>query len=350
MTDTYTKLSAEANAELSLAHVFTSTEPNLPAYCQVANSFLVFNAALSPLTGEQGQLNTTPRLESSIELVVFEELTLKHLVAMINTSNLDVLSLTAINNRNKRTSYRFAVKTRNLKQSNLMLIDYCQQHHLEAALIQDAPMLNQPGLLVMDMDSTTIQIECIDEIAALAGVGQQVSEVTERAMLGELDFSESLHQRVATLHGASEAVLSQVATDIPLMPGLKTLITSLKTHGWKVAIASGGFTYFADHLKQMLNLDAAVANELEIINGKLTGKVLGQVVDAEIKAQTLKTLAQQFNTPPHQTVAMGDGANDLAMMGVAHLGVAFHAKPIVQQQADCTINTSGLDLLLHWLA
>ncbi|GHF85988.1 phosphoserine phosphatase SerB [Thalassotalea marina] len=350
MTDTFTKLSAVKNADLSLAHVFTSKTQHLPAYCQIASSFLVFNAALSQLAGEKTEVQNVPSLSSSLELVVFDNLTLQHLVQIIDICHLEIIALSAINERNQRTSYRFAAVTENLEKSNQSLIEYCQQHQLEAALINNAPKLTTPGLLVMDMDSTTIQIECIDEIATLAGVGEQVSEVTERAMLGELDFSESLYQRVATLNGASETVLSQVASDIPLMPGLKVLLAELKAHQWKVAIASGGFTYFADHLKQLLDLDAAVANELEIIDGKLTGKVLGRVVDAQIKAQTLTELAQKYGISHQQTVAMGDGANDLAMMHSAHLGVAFHAKPIVQKQADSAINTSGLDLLLHWLA
>jgi phosphoserine phosphatase len=169
-------------------------------------------------------------------------------------------------------------------------------------------------------------------------------------MLGELDFAQSLYQRVATLEGASESILAEVAKDIPLMNGLETLVDALKVHGWKIAIASGGFTYFADHLKELLALDAAHANTLEIINGKLTGKVLGGVVDAQAKADCLLYLQNKYNLPKEQTVAMGDGANDLVMMAAAHLGVAFHAKPLVLAKADSAINTSGLDCLLHWLA
>jgi phosphoserine phosphatase len=201
----------------------------------------------------------------------------------------------------------------------------------------------------MDMDSTTIKIECIDEIAALAGVGEEVAAVTELAMLGELDFSQSLHQRVAKLEHAPEKILAQVASNIPLMEGLETLVSELKKNHWRVAIASGGFTYFADHLKQMLSLDAAVANILEIENNLLTGKVIGEVIDAKAKADCLVQLKNEFNIAPTQTVAMGDGANDLVMMAAAHLGVAFHAKPLVLAQADACITTSGLDCLLHWL-
>jgi len=169
-------------------------------------------------------------------------------------------------------------------------------------------------------------------------------------MQGELDFAQSLHQRVGTLAGSPDTILSDVAKNIPLMAGLTTLITELKKHNWRIAIASGGFTYFADHLKTMLELDAAFANQLEIVDGKLTGKVLGSVVDAQVKADSLALLAKQYNIPAEQTVAMGDGANDLVMMAAAHFGVAFHAKPIVLAQADSSINQLGLDCLLHWLA
>ena len=202
----------------------------------------------------------------------------------------------------------------------------------------------------MDMDSTTIEIECIDEIAKLAGVGEQVSAVTELAMQGELDFAQSLHQRVATLANSPEQILADVAKDIPLMAGLETLITELKKHNWRIAVASGGFTYFADHLKELLALDATFANTLEIVDGKLTGKVIGSVVDAQVKADSLLLLATQYQIPANQTVAMGDGANDLVMMAAAGFGVAFHAKPIVLTQADSSINKQGLDCLLHWLA
>jgi phosphoserine phosphatase len=202
----------------------------------------------------------------------------------------------------------------------------------------------------MDMDSTTITIECIDEIAKLAGVGEQVAALTERAMQGELDFSESLHQRVATLANAPATILADVAANLPLMNGLEKLIDELQQHHWRVAIASGGFTYFAEHLQQKFNLDAIEANVLDIRNGQLTGKVLGKIIDGKAKADCLLSLANDYQIPVQQTVAIGDGANDLMMMSAAYLGVAFQAKPIVQKQADTAINYSGLDCLLHWLA
>lgn len=217
---------------------------------------------------------------------------------------------------------------------------------VDYAPIAAMPNLNSPGLLVMDMDSTAIEMECIDEIAKLAGTGKLVSEITERAMQGELDFSESLRHRVGTLKDSPESILQQVREQLPLMPGLKELIKGLKKYGWKTAIASGGFTYFADHLKELLQLDAAVSNQFDIVDGYLTGKVLGDIVDANYKAKTLTNLAHKFNIPVENSVAVGDGANDLAMMSVAGLGIAYHAKPKVQQQAQVVVNFSDLTALL----
>ena len=221
---------------------------------------------------------------------------------------------------------------------------------LDIAPLNFHASLKQAGLLVMDMDSTAIQIECIDEIAKLAGTGDMVSAITERAMRGELDFSQSLRQRVATLKGAPESILQEVKQHLPLMPGLVETVKELKNHGWKVAIASGGFTYFAEVLQQKLGLDFIAANQFEIIDGKLTGNVQGAIVDAQYKAQTLQQLAQQFHIATENTVAIGDGANDLAMMQVANVGVAYHAKPKVQQLAQVIVNFTDLTALLCLLS
>ncbi|KJM66113.1 phosphoserine phosphatase SerB [Pluralibacter gergoviae] len=213
---------------------------------------------------------------------------------------------------------------------------------LDVAPLGKIPHLRTPGLLVMDMDSTAIQIECIDEIARLAGTGEMVAEVTERAMRGELDFTASLRQRVGTLEGADAQILGQVRDALPLMPGLVQLVLKLETLGWKVAIASGGFTFFADYLRDKLRLTAAVANELEIIDGRLTGQVIGDIVDANYKAMTLQRLADEHQIPGAQTVAIGDGANDLPMIKAASLGIAYHAKPKVNEQTEVTIRHADL--------
>ena len=233
------------------------------------------------------------------------------------------------------------------------LTDFIAHAHdlqLDIAKLDFDAKLSEKGLLVMDMDSTAIQIECIDEIAKLAGTGELVSAITESAMRGELDFEQSLRRRVGTLKGAPESILQQVREKLPLMPGLIETIKTLQQHGWKTAIASGGFTYFADYLKNLLNLDFAASNQFEIIDGILTGNVKGSVVDAQYKANTLQKLAEEYNIPRKNTLAIGDGANDLAMMKVAGLGVAFHAKPKVQQQAQIVVNFADLTALLCLLS
>ncbi len=213
---------------------------------------------------------------------------------------------------------------------------------LDVAPLGKIPHLKTPGLLVMDMDSTAIQIECIDEIAKLAGSGELVAEVTERAMRGELDFAASLRQRVATLKGADANILQQVRDEMPLMPGLTQLVQKLQALGWHIAIASGGFTWFAEYLRDKLHLSAIAANELEIRDGKLTGEVLGQIVDAQFKAQTLRKLAEKYEIAEGQTVAIGDGANDLPMIAAASLGIAYHAKPKVNEKTEVTIRHADL--------
>lgn len=236
-------------------------------------------------------------------------------------------------------SYEVALMSGNLTPEHETIL---QGLGLDYARIGEVPDLSKPGLIVLDMDSTAIKIECIDEIAKLAGVGKEVSEVTERAMQGELDFEQSLRQRVGKLNGADEAILEVVRSKLPLMEDLEDLIKTLQAFGWKTAVASGGFTYFSEHLKAMLNLDYARSNTLEIIDGKLTGKVLGDVVDAQIKADIVEQLAIKYDIEHHNTVAVGDGANDLVMMSAAGLGVAFHAKPKVEAKAQTAVRFAGL--------
>ena len=221
---------------------------------------------------------------------------------------------------------------------------------VDIAKLDFSPKLSQAGLLVMDMDSTAIQIECIDEIAKLAGVGELVSAITESAMRGELDFEQSLRRRVSTLKGAPESILQQVRETLPLMSGLVETIQTLQKYGWKTAIASGGFTYFADYLKALLQLDFAASNQFDIEDGKLTGLVKGDVVDAQYKAKTLQHLLEEYGIDSQYSIAIGDGANDLAMMNVAGLGVAFHAKPKVQQQVQIVVNFADLTALLCLLS
>jgi len=212
------------------------------------------------------------------------------------------------------------------------------------------PRLSQPGLLFMDMDSTLIRCECIDEIAGFLGIKDQISEITERAMRGELDFAASLTERVQLLSGLDAAVLEQVYEQcIELTEGAEALIDTLQQHNWKVGLVSGGFTYFTDKLKPRLGLDFTRSNVLEIIDGKITGNIIGDIVDAETKRRCLIEQAEIHSIPMSQTVAIGDGANDLPMIHAAGLGIAFHAKPKVQAEAPCAINNGGLDQALQLL-
>jgi len=215
---------------------------------------------------------------------------------------------------------------------------------------QPKPTLSQPGLLFMDMDSTLIQCECIDEIGDFLGIKTQIAEITERAMRGELEFAASLTERVQLLAGLDASVLEKVYEErIRLTDGAEILISTLREHGWKVGLVSGGFTYFTDKFKERLKLDYTRSNVLEIHNGKLTGSVVGDIVDAETKRLALLEQADIYNIPLSQTIAIGDGANDLPMIGVAGMGIAFHAKPKVQAEASYAINEGGLDEVLKLL-
>lgn len=202
----------------------------------------------------------------------------------------------------------------------------------------------------MDMDSTLIQCECIDEIGDFLGIKPQIAEITERAMRGELDFAASLTSRVQLLAGLDASVLDTVYSErVKLTEGAENLISTLQAKGWKIGLVSGGFTYFTDKLKERLNLDFTRSNVLEIHEGKLTGNVIGDIVDAETKRRCLIEQADIFGMPMSQTIALGDGANDLPMIRTAGLGVAFHAKPKVQAEAPFSINEGGLDRVLELL-
>ena len=205
-------------------------------------------------------------------------------------------------------------------------------------------------LICFDMDSTLIQTECIDELAIRAGVGDKVKAITERAMRGEIDFKESFTERVALLKGLDVSVMQEIADKLPITEGVDRLMAVLKRYGYKIAILSGGFTFFGENLQRKYGIDYMYANELEIDDeGKLTGRYLGEVVDGHRKAELLKLIAQVEKVNLAQTIAVGDGANDLPMLSEAGLGIAFHAKPRVVANAKQSINTIGLDGVLYFL-
>ena len=204
-------------------------------------------------------------------------------------------------------------------------------------------------LICFDMDSTLIQTECIDELAERAGVGEQVRAITESAMRGEIDFKESFTQRVALLKGLDVSVMQEIAETMPITEGVERLMFVLKRYGYKIAILSGGFTFFGEYLQKKFGIDYVYANELEVEDGKLTGRYVGDVVDGKRKAELLRLIAQVEKVDIAQTIAVGDGANDLPMLSLAGLGIAFHAKPKVKENARQAINTIGLDGVLYFL-
>ena len=220
---------------------------------------------------------------------------------------------------------------------------------LDLAVQEDNLYRRSRRLVCFDMDSTLIQAEVIDELAKVAGVGEEVATITEQAMRGELDFAESFRRRLALLKGLDESVLQAVARNLPITDGAERLIRILKHFGYKVAILSGGFTYFANYLRDKLGIDYVYANELDFHNGKLSGKVKGDIIDGERKARLLRQLAEQEGISLEQVIAVGDGANDLPMLAIAGLGIAFHAKPLVKEQARHSIATLGLDAILYLL-
>lgn len=220
---------------------------------------------------------------------------------------------------------------------------------IDIAFQEDNIYRRNRRLVCFDMDSTLIQTEVIDELAERAGVGAQVRTITESAMNGEIDFQESFKQRMKLLKGLNEDVLHDIAVNLPITKGAKRLIDTLKSYGFKTAILSGGFTYFGNYLKQELGMDYVYANQLEIIDGKLTGGYIGEIVDGNKKADYLREIAEKEGIDISQTIAVGDGANDLAMLNVAGLGIAFHAKPTVKDNAQNSISSIGLDGVLYLL-
>ena len=221
------------------------------------------------------------------------------------------------------------------------------QLNIDVAVQRDDIFRRNRRLVAFDMDSTLIEVEVIDELAKAAGVGDRVAEITERTMRGELDFTASFTERLALLKGLDESVLAQIAERLPITEGAEKLISNLRELGFKTAILSGGFNYFGRYLQSKLGIDHVFANELEIENGKVTGRVTGKVVDGVRKAELLEQIAAQEGIRLEQTIAVGDGANDLPMLGKAGLGIAFRAKPMVRQSADQALTTLGLDGILY---
>jgi phosphoserine phosphatase len=230
------------------------------------------------------------------------------------------------------------------------IASYCLANRLDYGFVPQGCTLKDFGLVVMDMDSTLIAIECIDEIADMHGLKPQVAAITQAAMRGEIEFSESLRRRVALLKGLDEHALQRVYDErLKLSPGAEVMLAALKSRSIKTLLVSGGFVFFTERLKARLGLDYTHANTLEVADGKLTGKVRGEIVDAQSKADWLVKIRDELNLKPGQVIAMGDGANDLKMMAQAGISIAYHAKPVVREQASYALNFAGLDGLVNLL-
>ena len=255
------------------------------------------------------------------------------------------------NARTPKASVEFSVRgtPKNKECMKAEFMKLSTELEMDISFQEDSMYRRMRRLICFDMDSTLIETEVIDELAIRAGVGDQVKAITEAAMRGEIDFCESFRQRCALLKGLDVSVMQEIAENLPITEGVDRLMRILKKVGFKIAILSGGFTYFGNFLKQKYNIDYVYANELEIENGKLTGNHVGDIVDGKRKAELLRLIAQVENVDIRQTVAVGDGANDLPMISIAGLGIAFHAKPKVKATAKQSISTLGLAGILYFL-
>lgn len=254
--------------------------------------------------------------------------------------------------KNTRACCEFSLRgtPRDRQEMQHQLMTLSAEEQVDCSFQKDNMYRRMRRLICFDMDSTLIQTECIDELAVRAGVGDQVKAITESAMRGEIDFKESFTRRVALLKGLDISVMKDIAENMPITEGVERLMFVLKKYGYKIAILSGGFTFFGEYLQKKFGIDYVYANELEVDDyGKLTGKYKGEVVDGKRKAELLRLIAQVEKVDLEQTIAVGDGANDLPMLSLAGLGIAFHAKPKVVANAKQSINTIGLDGVLYFL-
>lgn len=264
----------------------------------------------------------------------------------INIERIDKVSPIEFSSLEISTSISKNLDTKKLKEE---LLKTSTTHRIDVAFLKDNVFRRNKRLIVFDMDSTLIQTEVIDELADLCGAGEEVKKITHRAMNGEIDFDESLKLRVSKLKGLETRKMQDILDRLPLTPGVEDFLKTVKNLGYKVALISGGFTFFADALKVKLGLDYSFANELEIQEGRLTGNVKGTIVNANQKALLVKLISQQENISLEQVVAIGDGANDLPMLATAGLGIAFHAKDIVRKQAEQHMSHGPMTSILYFL-
>ncbi len=277
--------------------------------------------------------------------------------SVISKNNLNIDSITRLTGRisleNPQVKPRASIqltasgKPLDVRGMRASFMDISQKTGIDISFHVDNIYSRNKKLVVFDMDSTLIPVEVIDELAKLAGVGEEVAAITASAMRGEIDFKESFRKRVALLKGLKEEKLKLITDTLPLAEGTEVVVKTLKSLGYKIGILSGGFTFVGEYLQDKLGFDYVYANNLDVKNGEVTGEVVGEIVDGEKKAFFLKKIAEKENITLEQTIAVGDGANDLSMISLAGLGVAFHAKPIVREKAGNTISSVGLDGLLY---
>ncbi|MDP4239847.1 MAG: phosphoserine phosphatase SerB [Bacteroidota bacterium] len=327
-------------------------------------SELNVNVRFTPVTTERYENWVAGQGKSRYIITLLgKEITAKQLAMVTRTvseQNLNIDSIIRLTGRpslelNDENSNRSCIElsvrgtllNKNILSSQFM--QYTSELGIDISFQKDDMYRRSRRLICFDMDSTLIKTEVIDELADRAGVGNEVRAITESAMRGEIDFTESFKQRVALLKGLDERVLKDIAHHLPIMDGAERLISILKKIGFKIAILSGGFTYYGNYLKKLFDVDYVYANELEIIDGKLTGNYLGDIVDGKRKAELLKLISQVEKIDLEQVIAVGDGANDLPMLNLAGLGIAFHAKPKVIANAQQSISTIGLDGVLYFL-
>ena len=357
---------ADIHNHLSLGILFQSTEGNSGDIMKelLFNSYeLDVNIRFNPITeqeyskwvGMQGKNRyiitilsrklTAKQIAGVSRIVAEQDMNIDDIKRLTGRIPLDE------NARTPKASVEFSVRgtPKNKECMKAEFMKLSTELEMDISFQEDSMYRRMRRLICFDMDSTLIETEVIDELAIRAGVGDQVKAITEAAMRGEIDFCESFRQRCALLKGLDVSVMQEIAENLPITEGVDRLMRILKKVGFKIAILSGGFTYFGNFLKQKYNIDYVYANELEIENGKLTGNHVGDIVDGKRKAELLRLIAQVENVDIRQTVAVGDGANDLPMISIAGLGIAFHAKPKVKATAKQSISTIGLDGILYFL-
>ena len=357
---------ADIHNQLSLGILFQCTEENSGDILKelLFKSYeLDVNIRFSPISeAEYSEWVGMQGKNRYIITIVGRKLTAKqiagvsHVVAEQGMNIDDIKRLTGRipldeNERTPKASVQFSVRG-TPSDKERMKADFMRlsnELEMDISFQEDSMYRRMRRLICFDMDSTLIKTEVIDELAIRAGVGDQVKAITESATRGEIDFCESFKQRCALLKGLDVSVMQEIAENLPITEGVDRLMRVLKKVGFKIAILSGGFTYFGNYLKQKYNIDYVYANELEIEDGKLTGRYVGDIVDGRRKAELLRLIAQVENVDIRQTVAVGDGANDLPMISIAGLGIAFHAKPKVKATANQSISTIGLDGILYFL-